>query len=681
MKLNHLALWSVLLVMAMQAAALTAAEEPEEPLAKPTSALGVRQDHVKRMMQDLEQKFVDLARTLEKTEPAQAKRLIDALGQSKQTLIENRMGQIAALLNETRFDNATEEQKRVVADLKRLIKILLDDDKDYEKLLAELERLERWRDEVNRLIREETDEKRESEKVSEQDKTLDTLAKQIAALEDLIKKQQAVIDQTAQARTQGVQGLGKVAEKQREVRGETEKLAKEIGKPRSEEGEQSASKAGQPGEEGSQGAQGKGEPGKGEPGKGEPGSKGEEGSKGESGGQGGSPGQSGSKGSQDGSQGNPAGSEPGQQSLEKAAQNQKAAEGKLGDGKGKAAESDEKAALAALEKALDEIKKEQRRIASLPPEALDQMAEAQDNTAEKTGKLAEDMQQAPGQSGGGQSGGGEAGEGESGESKPGKEKVQEAQQSMQKASGGLKKKDPKAAAKKQRKAVKDLKDARDEIEDRLAQLRKEMQAEKLAALEARFREMLDRQMPVTAATAALDRGRSGGKLSRADRLGLAKLAGEERAIGELAHKALEIIVEDGTSVVFPHVVGQLRDDLRSVADLLQGERTESYVQAQQQEIEKTLKELIEALQKAQEQAEGEGEGEGEGSEEDEPLLPNSAELKLLKAAQLRVNRRTTSFESSRPAGELELVLKKEIMNISTRQAEVEKMTEEMIERN
>ena len=61
-------------------------------------------------------------------------------------------------------------------------------------------------------------------------------------------------------------------------------------------------------------------------------------------------------------------------------------------------------------------------------------------------------------------------------------------------------------------------------------------------------------------------------------------------------------------------------------------------------------------------------------------MPNSAELKLLRLSQLRVNRRTDSFDTNRPKTALEPVLKQEVMNISQRQAEIADMTIRILER-
>ena len=62
-------------------------------------------------------------------------------------------------------------------------------------------------------------------------------------------------------------------------------------------------------------------------------------------------------------------------------------------------------------------------------------------------------------------------------------------------------------------------------------------------------------------------------------------------------------------------------------------------------------------------------------------MPNSAELKLLRSAQLRVNRRTVSLDQTRPAGgPLDDALKGETQKIADRQAEIAEMTVRILER-
>ncbi len=663
-----------------------AAGGQESPAVPPagTTPLGVRQQRVERMMEELERKFRTLRQSIEKNEPDRAKRLEETYNKAKELLIQQRMGDITKLLDQARLDTATDGQKAILADIRTLLEILLDEKSDREKAREEFERLSQWKKEIENLINQERGEKRESDKVANKEQTLADIQARIQALERAIAAQKEVIAATEAARADGIQGLGKIAPQQADARQKAESIANQIAKeagdekgpfePKSAEGA-TPSAAAKPGE----GKPGEGKPGEGKPGEGQPGE--------------GQPAEGASPQPPPAAPNRPA--EPGEKPLKQAVENQKAAEENLQEGKGKAAQQDEQTALGNLERALAELKREQSRIASLPPEAFEKMAKKQDDIGNQTAKLEQKMQEA---SQGGQSGGGQSGEGGGGKPQPGQQKVAKAQKSMQQASGGLRKQDPNDASRQQGKAIKELEEALQEIEERLAQLREETQLEKLARLEARFREMLSMQQRITAQTAVFDKKRqeSGGNLARPDRLAVGVLGGDESRMEAVldamtkqvrlpmglaghAQQALDLIIDDGTSVVFPDVVEQLRDDLIGVGKLLtEHARTDQYTQTLQKEIETTLEELIEALQQAQSQKEGGGGGGGGG---EPPLLPNSAELKLLRSAQLRVNRRTSAIEAARPKeGGLDESLKGEAQTIATRQAEIAEMTIRILER-
>jgi len=258
---------------------------------------------------------------------------------------------------------------------------------------------------------------------------------------------------------------------------------------------------------------------------------------------------------------------------------------------------------------------------------------------------------------------------------------------MQQGSDNLKKENPDDASKDQDDAVKELEKALEEIEQRLAQLREEMQLERLARLEARFREMLARQQKVTIGTETLEKKRAeaaSGKLGRRDQITLNVFVEEELALAEMSQQAMEIIIEDGTSVVFPRVVERLRDDFNRVADLMDKQKLGGYTHVLQKDIEKTLEDLIEALVKAQQQKEagqgGQQQGGGNPNENNEPLLPNSAELKLLRSMQLRVNTRTKAFHADHGDGPLDETSEQAIADISNMQRDVAEMTLEIVER-
>jgi hypothetical protein len=121
----------------------------------------------------------------------------------------------------------------------------------------------------------------------------------------------------------------------------------------------------------------------------------------------------------------------------------------------------------------------------------------------------------------------------------------------------------------------------------------------------------------------------------------------------------------------------LRDNLKQVAAFLEEQSTGPPTQTLQQEIEKTLEELIEALQVAKK---GGGSGGGKPGNCKPCLLPNTAELKLLRALQMRVNRRTVEVDHARAAGPLPEISKGEMSRLSKLQGEIAGMVQAIVER-
>jgi len=253
---------------------------------------------------------------------------------------------------------------------------------------------------------------------------------------------------------------------------------------------------------------------------------------------------------------------------------------------------------------------------------------------------------------------------------------------MQSAAQSLKKNSTSSAAKEQRQAEDELKKAQEQIEKRLEELGEKLDNETIVRLEDLFTEMLTRQQQATAHTVQFNvehNTETGTELKRADRLTLRRLTQEERDLAELAQQALALIEADGTSVSFPVVVANMKDNLMQIATRLEETETGAYTQALQVEVEKTLEELIEALQAAKKQG-GSGGAGGKPSNCKPALLPNTAELKMLRALQLRVNRRTKAFDEVRPNGPLDDARRKEVLAISNVQKDLGGMVRSIIQR-
>jgi hypothetical protein len=165
------------------------------------------------------------------------------------------------------------------------------------------------------------------------------------------------------------------------------------------------------------------------------------------------------------------------------------------------------------------------------------------------------------------------------------------------------------------------------------------------------------------------------EIDRKDRQVSEALASRENGVAGLADDVLDLLSEDGTTLVFPGVVGEIKDDIVNVAGLLSriqtGERTQ-YIQSQ---IERALEEILKAIEMAQRSPPPPNPSQGRQSKSGAgPLLPHSVELKLVRTLQLRVNERTQTFDLQRkPDAALDSEDKLQLGAISKKQREVEGM--------
>jgi len=589
------------------------AQDQTPPRAEPDSPLGVRQQRVARLMQEVERSFLALAKSLEESEPEKAARLVKAFEESKSLLVEQRMREIVKLLDGTRLDTAGDEQQQVVADVRRLLLILTSDDPEREERREEIEQLKAWHLALTQLIKEEQRQQQETEKLDKKEATQQRIDQQIEAVKELIRRQEALVRQTATTRAANVSALAELAGPQQTLRNDTDYTAKEIAKPPGEAKPNDAAAA-------------------------------------------------------DASSGSP---QPGQKPLENAAKRQTEAETHLAALRGKSAQQQEEQAVAELRQALAELERERERLNKPPGEELQKIAEQQELTEQKTQSLSDQVSKSQTA----------AKPGSAGACSACKNCLGGACQAMKSAAQSLKKNSPGPAQKQQQQATEELKKAQAELEKRLEELGEKMRDETIVRLEDIFRDMLSRQQAATAETVRLDtegNAQDGGELRRGDRVTLKRLSDEERALADRAGEALKLLEEDGSSISFPLVVADLRGNLTHVAGLLDRQATGKETQRRQQEIEQTLAELLEALEVAKKSGGGQGKP---GNGNCKPcLLPDTAELKLLRALQVRVNRQTKSFDEQRPAGDLLDLQRTEVERITRLQRDLVQMVGQILAR-
>ncbi len=587
---------------------------PDAPrgVAEDKSELSQRQLAVSEQIARLEDRLFQLAQALKKTEPEKADRLMEGLTALRGKQVRERMSGIVKLLGDAKFSDALDQQEAVGSDLQNILKLLLQEPDNLEERKRELERLEAMKKTLEDVLREQEEEKRRAEEAARAQERAELLESAARHIKELIERQKALAQRSKQG---GDDGKG--AADQAELRGETEGVARDVKSVAEAEEQAAQADAQSPGDQ-SQGDQ----PQNGEPK---------------------SPDAGGAAGQGQCKAGKAAGK------LGQATKRMQQAEQDLRQGDRNDAAEDQQQAAEDLEDALENIEEQAKEIRNRLK--LEEQAAEQRKTARKTERLSKDMKGASGESGSPQDGQSQQGDSQSGEDgqqqkqdTPGSDQVQEAVPLQDEAAEKLDDGDPDQAAKKQQEALDKLKQAQEEVEDRLDQLRKEQQEELLAALESRFRAMLGRQLECNKATARLSE-LGADKWKRSDQLELAEIAQKQRWVGDEADQALFILTEEGSTVVLPQLIEQVRDDARLAADRLAAADAGHTVRMIQDELEQVLRDIIEAVKKKQEELENSGGGGASGGAQ--PLLPGSAELKLLRACQQRVNKMTTALEEFR----------------------------------
>ncbi len=180
----------------------------------------------------------------------------------------------------------------------------------------------------------------------------------------------------------------------------------------------------------------------------------------------------------------------------------------------------------------------------------------------------------------------------------------------------------------------------------LRQLREEEVERALALLEARFRKMLQMEMEVHEGTVRVDRVKPEDRTHN-DEIEAGRLSRQQRAILDELTGAETLLREDGTSVAFPEAVQELREDMEQVAARLAEGKVDQLTQLTEQDIIAALEEMIAAFQKAQKENEEKKQQKSadqpSGEQQDPPLVDAIAELKMIRALQMRVNKRTENF--------------------------------------
>ena len=345
--------------------------------------------------------------------------------------------------------------------------------------------------------------------------------------------------------------------------------------------------------------------------------------------------------------------------MEKAAQ-------ELGDRRREPAVEQQKKAIAELEDQKYKIGELKRRIEEKAAKPMDKQAGEQGELADRTEKLGKQM--------GDQ------------DKTPGQPSVSSASKSMAGASKQLGKGKAGEANEDQKKAIEDLQKAREELADAIEQEQEIAQAEQLAKIDQLLQKILDRQVKISASTKAVHGHRAAKKphYRRPEQLKLTEMSNGEGRLAADIKRIRDMLLKEGNTVVFPEVLREVRGDLQDVQKLLSSQDAGPFAQGLQQEIERSLQEMIDAIRKElaerrRKQQGGGGQCQGGGGKQ--PLVPPIAELKMLRTLQLGINRRTRLLnkqqEAKQVAGEKAAA---EHKKLGERQESVRKMAESLKEK-
>jgi len=179
-----------------------------------------------------------------------------------------------------------------------------------------------------------------------------------------------------------------------------------------------------------------------------------------------------------------------------------------------------------------------------------------------------------------------------------------------------------------------LEKAKKKLEELLKQMREEELERLLADLEKRCRYMLALQIEVRDGTVTLDKDivKAGKKdVGHAGRSN--KLRDKEDEILREADTALNLIKTEGSAIAFAEVFDQVKKDIANVVARLGDTDTAAVTQRIENDIIETLKDMIEALKKAQKDMKGPPPKPGKPGQPPPPgqksLIDQLAELKMI----------------------------------------------------
>jgi hypothetical protein len=166
------------------------------------------------------------------------------------------------------------------------------------------------------------------------------------------------------------------------------------------------------------------------------------------------------------------------------------------------------------------------------------------------------------------------------------------------------------------------------------------------------------------------------KPNRANEQKSLQLSDREQKIVDEATLAIQMLEAEGSAVAFPEVFIQIREDMRHVTRRLSKADVGTVTQVIEEDIINTLKEMIDALKKAQQQMQANKSNGQSNPNQNQKLLDLLAELKMIRAMQVRVNSRTKVYGEKYQGEQAdEDGIQKELKDLAGRQQKIFEVTD------
>ena len=352
--------------------------------------------------------------------------------------------------------------------------------------------------------------------------------------------------------------------------------------------------------------------------------------------------------------------------LSKAASEMSKASDRLGGQKTSQAAEHQKEAIKQLEDNKVKVAQLHRKAMEKTKKPVPQQEKEQGDLAERTDKTAEQMKKSD----------------DSESPMSGQPSVASASKSMGQAKGQLGQGQGAQANASQKKAIEDLERAQKELQDEVARQEQLAQDEQLQKIDQMLESILRTQKNISAKTKTAHVKLAKEPDGREVTLELTELSNGEGRLGDEVGKIRQMLLEEGTTAVFPAVLQETRADLKKVQQRLRDKKPDDLTQLVQADVERSLQEMIDAIRKElsdrrKKKQQGGGGGGGGGGKKP-PLVPPVAELKMLRVIQLAVYRRTVVLDKTITTGKITKDdAEKEHKELAGREKKLQGMTREL----